>query len=373
MSEEIFTRELDRRADHVHGVPLTVADVRGRARSIRRRRRSGAAAAVAAVVALMVLVPTVLSGDGRRAVEPAPPARPLTAYLHDGVVERSDGTRVDIGVDSPEVTQVSMLTDGRVVMAMQEPYAIRSYRPDGTLEAQFPAGANRLTTSADGTAIAWVAKDRTIRVLTSGTPEPAVLPGIPMPGESAGTIDAVLDADHLLVGDYTRTTGEITPAGFEERTWSEPMWVSDVSPDGELWAVDLPAGANEQFGCAGLYHPGADAVVARTCDTSYLRFAPDGQHLLGSRGDNNMVGEAQVLDLDLQRVWSSRVSGAVVSRLSWAGDDDLYVAMTDLTGQDWQLVRERAVPPLDDQDPVVLDGPAPGGNPEMVSEYLFSS
>ena len=38
-------RELHRRADDLHGAPLTFDDVRGRARAIRRRRRAAAAAA----------------------------------------------------------------------------------------------------------------------------------------------------------------------------------------------------------------------------------------------------------------------------------------------------------------------------------------
>ena len=40
MSEQMFTRELERRADDVQSAPLSFEDVRGRARSIRRRRQA---------------------------------------------------------------------------------------------------------------------------------------------------------------------------------------------------------------------------------------------------------------------------------------------------------------------------------------------
>ncbi|WP_395693998.1 hypothetical protein [Nocardioides sp.] len=376
MSEQTLVRELERRAGDVHGAPLTLDAVRGRARSIRRRRRAAAAGAVAAVVALVLVLPAVLGGHHERAVEPAPAPRGHTAVLHDGVVTRADGSRVRIGVDSADVTNFAALADGRVVVALQQPYAVRVYAADGSRQAQYAVQANVVTASNDGTAVAWVAEDFTIRVLRSGVARPVERPGIPMPGEAVGTIDAVVDADLLLVGDGARTTSGVTPDGEGSVVLPTGLprnaRVSDISPDGTLWALDFVPGPDEQFGCAGLFDLDTYEVVARTCETSSLRFSPDGQHLLGTRGDNNMVGEVQVLDLDLKRVWSSRLSGAVVSRSAWADDDEVLLATTDLSGRDWQLVRERALPPLDDLDPVVVDGPAPGGNPEIVAEYQFS-
>lgn len=369
MTQETFERELARRADHVHGVPLSFDDVRGRARSIQRRRRAAVAAAVAAVVALVVLVPTVLSGHRERGVEPAPAPRGHTAVLHGGVVTLADGHRVDLGIDNADVTDFSVLTDGRIVVAMQEPYAVRVYGPDGSQQDQYPVQLNALTTSADDTMVAWVAKDFTIRVLESGTAEPVERAGIPMPGESPGSIDAVLDDGTLLVGDFTTTTGEVTDEGYRELTASEPLRVTDVGPDGDAWAVGFPPGENEQFGCAGVYDPKQEVVVARTCDTSALRFAPDGRHLIGTRGDNNMAGEVSVLDLDLQQVGRFAPGrGSVVSRVAWADADHLLVAVAGLEDSRWSLERVG----LAGTDPEVVEGPVDGRNAEIVVEYLLA-
>ena len=71
--------------------------------------------------------------------------------------------------------------------------------------------------SARRRAAAWVdATTSTVRVLASGAADAHELPGIPMPGESAGSIDAVLDPQHLLVGDHTTTVSELTPAGVRD-------------------------------------------------------------------------------------------------------------------------------------------------------------
>ena len=44
--------------------------------------------------------------------------------------------------------------------------------------------------------------------------------------------------------------------------------VTDVSPDGGLWAVTPVPDVDHQFGCSGLYDPEADRLVARNCNTS---------------------------------------------------------------------------------------------------------
>ncbi|MGB0099433.1 MAG: hypothetical protein WBP61_04055 [Nocardioides sp.] len=375
MTEQTFVRELERQAEHVRGAPLSFEDVRGKAHSIRRRRRSAAAGAVAAVVAAVIVVPAVLSGGpGSKAPEPAPPlpTSPGASVLHDGVLTLPDGSTSQLGVDNDAVMQLGVLTDGRAVLALQDPYAVRVYAADGTLQEEYPVRLNAITMSADDDAVAWIAADSTIRVLSSGEATPTELPGIPMPGEAVGSIEAVLDADRLLVGDYNTTTGEVTPAGFREITTSEPMQVRDVSPDGSLWAVDLArSSSNEQFGCAALYDPEAAQVLAQSCETSFLAFSPDGQHLLGSRGDNAMLGSATVLDLDLEVVgrWESEGRGDVIKSVAWADAGHLLVSEANWKDNAWTLNRVD----LAWSEREVLDGPIEGGNPEMVNEFLLSN
>ena len=373
MTQETFERELTRRADDVHGAPFSLDDVRGKAMSIRRRRRAAVAGGVAAVVALVVLVPTVLgggSGPKSDGVDPAPPAPGHSAVLHDGTLTLPDGSEVRLGVDNEDVTQLGVLTDGRIVLALQQPFAVRVYQPDGTLQEQYAVQTNAITMSANDDAVAWIGEDFRSWVLASGAAEPVQLNGVPMPGEASGSIDAVLSPDHLLVGDWNTTTGEVIGNSYRQLTSSEPFRVTDVSPDGDLWAVVLPPGPDEQFGCAALYDPEGAEIVAETCDTWGLRFSPDGQHLLGSRGDNAMISDATVLDLDLAPVgqWESSGRGDVLKSVVWSDAGHLLVSETNWKDSSWALVRVD----LTWADREVLDGPVSGGNPETTNEYLLS-
>lgn len=377
MSEETFVRELERRADDIHGAPLSLETVRDRARQIRRRRRTAVAAGAAAAVAVAVLVPAVLtSGSGSdSAPDPAPqPTVPGASVLHDGTLTLPGGDTVKLDVDNADVTGMAVLTDGRIVLALQKPYAVRVYAPDGTLAATYPVGVNALTTSADDRAVAWVGEDARVQVLTSGVAEPATLPGVPMPGESVGGIDAVLDTGHLLGGDGS-TTGYEMVAGqeyAEELSTGEPLQVTDVSPDGDLWAVRFDDDADPQYGCSGLYDPKAQQMVARNCDASGLTFAPDGQHLLGGYFENNMAGEVSTYDLDLTEVGTFDPEGerVVVSRAAWADPSHLVVAVVDWDRSTWSLVRVGI--DGDGDDPTVVVPEQPGRNPESVMEYLLS-
>ena len=71
MTEETFVRELERRADDVHGAPLSFDDVRGRARSIRRRRRDDGCRprSPRGRAAVLAADPVLLAGDGARQSE----------------------------------------------------------------------------------------------------------------------------------------------------------------------------------------------------------------------------------------------------------------------------------------------------------------
>lgn len=371
MMQETFERELTRRAEDIPVVPLSFQDVRGRARQIRRRR-TALAAGIAAVVAAVVLVPVALTGgDGDRTPEPAPaPDTPGASVLHDGVVTLPGGRAVPVDVDSADVTDFGVLTDGRIVLALQRPYAVRVYAADGSLDATYDVQMNAITMSPRDDAVAWVAKDFTVRVLSSGSADPVTLPGIPMEGESVGSIDAVLDADHLLVGDWTTTTGELTPDGFRELTTVEPLRVTDVNAEASLWAVEYDDNADGQYDCSGLYDPEGKAMTARNCETSALRFSPDGKHLLGMRGDNNMVGLAATYDLELEDVggFEAPGDGDVVSRAAWADAEQVLVARTNWETSAWWLERVG----LDWTRPTVVVPEGPGRNPEFVAEFVLS-
>jgi hypothetical protein len=401
MTEETFVRELERRADHVHGAPLSFADVRAKARSIQRRRRTAAAGAVAAVVAAAIVVPTMLAGGpGRTSPDPAPPSPTITpttppttpspappspapgtpgaSVLHDGILTLPDGATVTLDVDTADVQQLGVLTDGRIVVAGTRPYGVQVYGPDGRLESQHEVASNAITMSADDTLVTWIDETFRVVVLESGVAVPTTFDsGIPMPGESAGSLDAVLGSDcaaggcTVLGGDYSTTTTEVTLTGNRDLETSEPLQVAAVSPHGEQWAVTFPADEGEQFGCSGLYDPAAGDVVARSCDTTLWSYSPDGAHLTGARGDNRMWGSVEVLDEDLDVVLSyAPDAGQVVKDWGWADAEHLLVVVVGLEGNnpDWSLLRV----PIDGGEPEVVEGPVPGPNAEMPPVFLVS-
>ena len=381
MNEDLLTTELNRRADGVVAPPLSFDDVRGRAHGIRRRRRAAAGTAVAAVVALVIVVPTLLAGapTGSDGVDPAPAPPPTgqgASVLHDGTLTLPDGATVPLDVDNADVSQLGVLTDGRVVIASMKPYGIRVFAADGEPVTTYPADINAITMSPTGNLAAWTGEGGRVQVLESGSADPVSMPAARVPGGSP-VVNAALGSGcgeggcRVLVGDGTTTTAEVTVDGVRDLTTSEPLRVVDVSPGGTVWAVSfIPTAENEQFGCSGLYDPESDEVVARSCETSGLQFAPDGQHLLGMRGDNNMYGEVSTFDLDLQPVGTFAPDGrnAVVSRAGWADAAHLVVSVSDWQTSQWSLVRVG----LDGSDPTVVVPDQPGRNPETIAEFIVS-
>jgi len=237
---------------------------------------------------------------------------------------------------------------------------------------------NAITMSPDDTLAAWVDGSDEVRVLESGVEEPVTLSGVPLPEETAGfpTVDAVLGAgcaDNGCIayaGDGTTTSAGATLDGPVELSTRTPLRITDVSLDGDRWAVSFLPDQDEQFGCSGIYDVKADEVTARSCETSGLRFAPDGEHLLGMRGDNSMYGQVEVYDQELGQVFVYDPGGRrVVKAAAWADDTHLLVVTSELRSRpEWNLLRV----PIDGGDPEVLAGPVDGPNPESASAFVLS-
>jgi hypothetical protein len=399
MTEERFTEELQRRAEDVRG-SLSLTDVRTTAHSIRRRR-AAATGAVAAIVAAAIIVPaTLIGGAERTAPEPAPappsetaapsettapsgPSAPASSVLSDGLLTRPDGTVTPLDLDTANLQQFGVLADGRVVAATSEPYAVLVYGADGQLDRQYAVASNAITMSADDTLVAWLDANFRVTVLESGVDGPTTFAGgIPMPGESPGSIDAVLGSGcatggcRVLGGDYVTTTTQVTLEDSSDIATSEPLRIESTDPsstgDDDVWAVSFPPGQNEQFGCSGLYDPAAGEVVARNCDVSVTEFSPDGSLLTSARGDNAMAGSVQVLDRDLEVVLDyTPESGSVVKTYGWADANHLWVAVSTLEKQAFWFLRRVPVDATGGEVVEVVEG-APGPNPEEASLFAIS-
>jgi hypothetical protein len=379
MSEETFVRVLERRADDVRPRHLGFEDVRRSARRIQRRRRAAVAGGVAAAVAAAVLVPNALLGGSStsEAPDPAPPSRSgHTAFLHDGQVTLPDGRTVDVDLDNRDVTQLGVLSDGRIVAATSRPQAIQVFSADGDLAAQYQVPVNALTMSPDDALVAWVDESGQVQVLESGVDEPVTLSAIPVPDETFLIVNAVTGsgcADGGCTawgGDGSTTSAAATTDGPVDLSTSQPLRITDVSPDGQRWAVSFPPAPDEQFGCSAIYDVETDEVRADNCETSGLRFAPDGEHLIGMRGDNAMFGQVEVYDQELREVTVfDPPDRRVVKAAAWADDSHLLVVTSDLTAHpEWSLLRV----PIDGGTPETVVGPVDGPNPESSSAFLLS-
>lgn len=376
-TQDELTRALHDQADRIGGHPIGLDDVRGRARGIRRRRWAATAAVTAVVLAVALPVGV---GAWRALDRTDPPVAPSpapshgAAILHDRVVTLPDGDLVRVDVDSSDVSEFGVLTDGRIVMANSDRMAIQVFSSYGTLEVQYPVETTALTMGPTDETAAWIDGDDVVQVLESGTADPVTLGALRPSRFTPFGVDAVVGDDcasgqcRVLAGDGTTTSREITIDGVQDLGTAEPLRVTDVSPDGALWAVTFPPKGGEQYGCVGLYDPEAEQVTARNCQTSNLMFSPDGEHLLGGRYENNMAGEVTMLDLDLRTVGSYTPSPRVISRAAWADSTHVVSAVAGLQDNQWSLVRTG----IDGGEPEVIDGPVAGDNPEIGTEYLPS-
>lgn len=376
LTEELG-RELHRRVDTLYDAPLTFDDVRGRARGIRRRRRFAAVTTTAAAVALVAMLSTTLVGGLNRADEPQPAPSPSIApgasILYDREVTLPGGETVDVDVPHADVSQFGVLTDGRIVVANQAKQAIQVFAPDGSLAATYPADPLLVTMSATDKLAAWIEGSR-VQVLESGSAEPVALAHMPKTAGTVPMVDAVT-GDHCadgrcraILSDGTRTTGAVSVDGVRDIATSEPLRVTDVSPDGETWAVAFLAGKDEQYPCAGLYDPGTAQVTVRSCAANGLEFSPDGEHLLSRFFENGTFSDVTVLDRELRAVRKVDPGTRVVSRVAWADATHVFTVLADPAGHRWTLERVA----ITGGDPETVAGPVRGGNPEMMSEYLPS-
>lgn len=371
-------QELRTRADDVYGAPFSLDDVRGRARTIRRGRMAVAAGALAAAVAVVAIAPAALSGgldraDGPQPARPAPSSGGHAAVLRDGVVTLSDGATVRLDGAGRQVTQLGLLSDGRVVVADQAAQAIEVFAPDGSLTSTYPSDPVNLTMSSTSRLAAWLEGSR-VRVLESGSPDPVALARMARTAGTVPMVDAVT-GDHCadggcwaVVSDGTQTVGEVSADGVRAVATDEPLRVTDVSPDGGTWAVAFPPPEDQQVPCVGLYDPAADEVLVRSCTAGTLDFSPDGRHLLSVSYENSMTGRFTVLDRELRVVRAIAPPAQVVSRVAFDGDTHVLAALADLQSRRWSLVRF----PLDDGAPQTVATIARGIDPERGSEYLLS-
>jgi hypothetical protein len=408
------SQELADRAHEMDGTHLHLADVQGKARSIRRRRTATAVAGVAAAVALIVPTvalashtngkadplpatqithtpsPTETAKDGQQPppgvldVSDLPTgAAPGIEYVTDGTVfHHADGSTADLDTTNP-VSSFATLTDGTHVWQTADDQgahvSIEIQDPDGTMHDPIPSTFGLKTNHEHNTA-AWVDPDGQVMVFAVGDRDARPL-GDPVPGGHDIRIAAILSQDCTefctvyvngpAPGDAIWQPYEVTERGTQKYLDGGLVMVDDV-------AGGLTVGKTEvtDFGsCSDLYG-GGEFQGFNTCKAQFESFSPDGAKVLGYPPYFDGIGSSAI---SMWTVTGDKLfdrSGTVkhqaaVADAEWE-DADHVLAMV-YQENTWSLVRiatdgsmEYAVPPVQGDDvsnPFVLSvgGPVSGG------------
>ncbi|WP_107768004.1 hypothetical protein [Nocardioides terrigena] len=393
---------LHRRADALHDTPLDLADVRGRATTIRRRRHTAVGLAAAAAVAAIVLPLSLMPGGGddrvvdprpadtitpitepvpldpRSAPEGAAPRVPYTvldtkqlvtpaatydlpeAYLQ--IVPDGDGGWVALAEGTPETGTTVEILDGdfRVTDGAGGPASGLAVREDGGHVAftQYDgAGGWTLLT----TALPRVA-DYTYTDVATRSSEEAV-------HRARGYVSddsVVVEASDPDTGQYSyrvvAADGTMTEFGGFNRV------VSTSS------ATGLVAGQTEFTGvgsCSAVLDPlSADQDVEwETCDHQLGAFSQDGRFIVGLAEYSDSLGSPNVAILDATTgeplvdfvSGNDARSAATVNDVVWEDPTTLLATVTQ--GNEQYVVRAT----IDGRVERVV-GPAPS---QMSTEYRF--
>jgi hypothetical protein len=367
-----LTRQLHAQVDDWHSAPLSLDDVQGTARTIRRRRRA-LATGVAAVAVLAVAIPAGLTlTDGPTRISPAPAPSPSEAIEPTPNEDGSFLLTLDVPDGDVPATGYLVLDDQQLVtqdgpvdlpgdFVQLAPYdggwvGIRAgdYRPTGTqlviLDADFqevssvPSGSS-LAVSPDGSRVAWVeargnGADWTVVNAPADGSEQVRTPTSPDTQVEGFLADDAVATSHF--DDATGDTyyGQATPEGeFDAIPLEGYQRVGGVSA-----TSGLVAGQTKYLGdstCSEVRNTDTaqDRLVYETCDYQLADFSPDGRWLIGyatyyDLGSPTLaILDAATGDPVVEYVSSRKQSeAAVVLAAAWE-DDDTVIAVVNQGGE----------------------------------------
>ena len=382
-----LNRQLHDQVDDLHGAPLTLESVRGRARSIRRTRRL-AVAGVAAVAVAAIVVPTALLGDatGRsdrppeiantptEASEPTPRADgtfpltldvpegpvPETGYLDDQQYVTPDGTYEVPG----QFAQLASYDGGWVGIRFSEdsPTAVDVVVLDGELEeVSASPGGHALAVSDDGSRVAWIdmtgggATGTLVNAPVDGD-RPATPPSRPTSRSRAFSATTSWRCRGSTARAARRPTRRSPPrrgrrpasqSVSEARALARYQNVGGMSAIAGLVAGQTVYGGDSTCSEVRRTDSARGAVAYETCDHQLGAFSPDGQLPIGyaSYFDDGSptlaILDAATGDPVVELTSSRRQQdAAVVMSAAWE-DPDTVVAVVEQDGEQ-QVLRFEA-------------------------------
>jgi hypothetical protein len=187
-SDDHIHRALQQQADQIHEGPLTMSDIKGRARSIQRRRTLAAAAGAAAVVAIIAPVGVIAMNNGDKnpaqpstnsvnptlptqtsgaapvyTVDLKPPAEGTTGaevgvpIWMQGSISDVHGSTIDVGM--PVRSFVQDANGNWAGMTMDNGHwSWTSFGNTGAVEASEQSDNDRVAVTPDGQSFAWISK-----------------------------------------------------------------------------------------------------------------------------------------------------------------------------------------------------------------------
>ncbi|RYC12507.1 hypothetical protein [Nocardioides zhouii] len=370
---------LHRRVDSIQHAPLTVTDVRHRARRIQRRRTAVAGVAVAAVLAIAIPFGLSATGSGQRSdVPPAtqPPSPTPTLQLGSTVMVDPRGAEVVeetpvplLDVDAPSLITpdgttdlphvydtITPYLDGYVGVALNDqpgvpPVAIEFLGADLRVDdGGSPTGG--LIVSPDGRRIGWSEYDGTRwRVFVA---DPAgqvewVETTFPPSAETETVIPVGFVSDEAVA---VRAMYDLGDTKTFVAGGGQPVEVQGLlQADAASPSLGVVAGITEfrpQGTCFGV----VDAIardgdpVWTTCDHRLGPFSAGGAYVVGisAEADGNGSPTITVLDaatgkevVTFEAVLPRRTVGGFWTQMAWVGDEALVVRM--FSGDDYFMMR----------------------------------
>jgi hypothetical protein len=378
-------RELHQRVDGLNDAPLSLADVQGRAGSIRRNRRLATAAGVFAAVAVIVPV-AILAGQGLGDNDTLPPA---TQTSHPTPTKATDTTG-----PTPEPTPTSDATPGDL--------------PTYSLAGEFPAGPPPALPYLDGKHL--IRHDQDPVTLPQKYDTFAVV-GSRFIGtyqdDNGGRLVDIVEADGsvsrtenaeggVVVSDMGTTAAYGTPEGTIETVWADgqvqlanglgapvsaaavvgdgscneadggcrvffngsnfgdppraadshgivdtfmegALRVNDVSPTG---LVAVQTSVTDGGSCSGVYDEQHQRFVFETCDNTLQTFSPDGGRLLAGPDYLDGIGDGSLTVLDTATgdpLAQFEITGGFIADAAWEDDDHALVVVHTDVG--WRILR----------------------------------
>jgi len=350
-------------ADSHQRSPLTVGDVRTRARRIRRRRTITAGAAIAAALAITVPVGLSLSGLGQRSgVQPAtqPPTTVITGTVR--IDPRSAPTSDTLAVPLLDVDTPSLIADGEVT-ELPETYDQLTPYLDGwigvvnnegaysvrQLDADFQVvdeavTASRLAVSADGSRMAWAEHDSTrwyvVDVTADGSREERRTPLPEGPVEAKVDVVGFASDTEVVVTQTDPADGALTTLRVDGSTVTPVPGF--VRPWTASSATGVVAGVTRVLDDLSSCSAVIDAQTRTgtppwaTCDYTLAAFSPDGRYVVGlaSYLDGNGSPTLAVLDaatgeavIDYELIGPRNSIVGINDRVAWEDADTLIVTM----------------------------------------------